>query len=233
MAINITRVNSKDEFCNWARSVFISRKFDYCVMFFIDDVNMEINMDAEVLVTSASNFVRTDWDALEKKYEDRSGEYSGALYGLPLDCASKAVCGISCYPTEALKDLRLRDGSYVGIVQFKNLVNLNNFYAYLDEDRPYVSACKWQIPIIDEVTGKEGIVESFIKTVTLPKRKPIRYSMWMGIPPKDLFKVTRETINVPALAGLLGIDKHDVPLCAALAIHDDDLSLKLAKKFLA
>ena len=89
----------------------------------------------------------------------------------------------------------------------------------------------WDIPIQEGCTARGGAVAEALKGLGDQRKPAVRYYERMGLSPRELFRVTPETVNQGTV--LYGsVDYHDSPLNAALAILDRDLSLKMAKKFL-
>ena len=229
--VNISRLSSREEFEIWARRTFTSRRFTSEVVFFVD-TPVGPELDAEVLVTSESNFKNVDWGEVGERYP--YGSYGGRDYGFALNCAPK-VWGVSAFPLDVLREnggIRIVPGVEVGVMKLRDLVQLHNCQDLRESEAPCVRIYGWDIPIQEGCAARDGAVAEALKGLEEQRKPAVRYYERMGLSPRELFQVTPATVNQGTL--LYGnVDHHDSPLGAALAILDRDLSLKMAKKFLA
>lgn len=229
---NITRLGSRDEFEAWARRNFTPCLPNECVLFLVDTPVGE-DLDSEVLVVSRSALKNVDWDKMYDIYP--YGGYWGSEYGRPLDCVPR-VWGVSFFPLAMMREvrgIRIIPGVEVGIMKLRDLVHLPHCADRRDDpDDPHVQFCNWRVSIQKGYVAKSGAAAEVLRALGEQRRPAVQYYERMGISPRDLFRVTRQNVN-QGTKQLWGMDLHNSPLCAALAIKDRDLSLKMAKKFLA
>lgn len=230
--VNITRLESRDEFEAWARRNFTPCLPNECVLFLVDTPVGE-GLDSEVLVLPQSALKNVDWDKMYDIYP--YGGYWGSMYGHPLDCVPR-VCAISFFPLAMMREvrgIRIVPGVGVGIMKLRDLVQLPHCADRRDDpEGGHVQFCKWCVPIQKGHIAKSGAAEEALNALGEQRRPAVQYYERMGISPRDLFRVTRQNVN-QGTKQLWGMDLHNSPLGAALAIKDRDLSLKMAKKFLA